>query len=260
MGKQSVAENRRQSKGTLVLLHAAGLDRSVWQTFSDCMPPSGWDVLALDLIGHGEERNPETLEPGNILETMTDAVGRQLETLAKPIVVMGMSVGGVVAQMLAIRQVQGICALVLCGTLFDPSEGVRDALRQRAAHTRALGAEALVDETVSRWFPSEFLEKQARTVLNIRNVLRHADTEVLARIWDALSTLDLRSRIDQIKLPTLVLCGAEDQAAPPADNKDLADLLAYGSYLEFAGAGHLVPIERPIEAASVVSHFITSEG
>jgi pimeloyl-ACP methyl ester carboxylesterase len=261
VGEQSVAEGTRHEAGTLVLLHAAGLDRSVWRPFVDCVSRSlpAWDVLAIDLLGHGSARDSDPLAGGDLLDSMTDALQQQLEDVAGPIVVMGASVGGVIAQKLAIRQVAGIHAVVLCGTLFDPSENARDALRLRAERTRTLGAAALVGETVARWFPDEFLEREAPTVDAIGDVLLRADTEVLAQVWEGLSAINLRSDIARIEIPALVLCGSADKAAPPSGNEELAELLPRGIYHEFVGAGHLVPIERPTEAASVVSDFITRE-
>lgn len=260
MGEQPVVREVPRIGGTLVLLHAAGLDQSVWRTFQDAVQLHGWDIVALDLIGHGNARNAaRDSRHGSLLQDMTDAIESQLGTLAAPIVVMGTSVGGVIAQMLAIRNASGVRGLILCGTLFEPSQTARDALRARADQTRALGAQGMVEETVARWFPPAFHDEQNATMNQIRDVLGRADTEALAQIWEGLASLGLRRAIPGIKLPSLVLSGSEDQAAPPSVSRELADLLAHGRYQEIAGAGHLVPIERPSEVASAVSHFIACE-
>jgi pimeloyl-ACP methyl ester carboxylesterase len=260
VGEQPVVREVPRIGGTLVLLHAAGLDQSVWRAFEDAVQLPGWDVVALDLIGHGTARNAaRDSRHGNLLQDITDEIESQLETFADPIVVLGTSVGGVIAQMLAIRKASGIRGLILCGTLFEPSQSARDALQARAHQTRALGAQGMVEETVARWFPPAFHDEQDATMNQIRDVLARADTETLAQIWEALASLGLRQSIPGIKQPSLVLCGSEDQAAPPSVSRELAGLLPHGRYQEIAGAGHLVPIERPSEVASAVSLFIACE-
>lgn len=260
MGEQPVVREVPRIGGTLVLLHAAGLDQSVWRTFQDAVQLHGWDIVALDLLGHGTARNAaRDSRHGSLLEDMTDAIERQLETLAAPIVVLGTSIGGVIAQMLAIRKASGVRGLILCGTLFDPSQSARDALQARAHQTRALGARGMVEETIARWFPPTFHSEQDATMNQMRDVLSRADTEVLAQIWEGLASFGLRRAIPGIELPSLVLCGSEDQAAPPSVSRELADLLPHGRYQEIAGAGHLVPIERPSEVASALLHFIACE-
>jgi pimeloyl-ACP methyl ester carboxylesterase len=80
-------------------------------------------------------------------------------------------------------------------------------------------------------------------------------TSIAAALRGMAVRADMRAELPKINVPTLVVCGAEDAITPPAEMQSMAQAMPQARYVEIANAGHMMPVERPAEAAEAVFSF-----
>jgi len=229
----------------VVLVHGAGGSRLHW-------PPQlrrmdGATVYSLDLPGHGRSGGfgCETIEAyASVVARFLDAVG-----ISAPVVV-GHSMGGAVAQQLALSQHGRLAALILVGTgaKLRVAPSILDGIQGDFE-------EALESITAYAWSPGADPELKELG----REALRETGAEVLYRDFQACDGFDVMERVDKITLPTLVLVGSEDRLTPVKYSRYLAERIPEADLVVMEGAGHMVMLEQPDEVGGVVKGFLTKE-
>jgi 3-oxoadipate enol-lactonase len=201
--------------GPVVLLHPLGGSASFWTPVVGLLEESGWtdsEVISLDLLGHGAA--PE-LRAGATLSAITDQVARTIGGRSghpdSRAVIVGISLGGLVAQDLAVRYPDLVDSLVLCDTVTTYPPGMRAMWTERAAAARRDGLAALVELTSRTWFSEEFAADPI-AVRSLRDLVR-TDPEGYARTCEVLAEVDLSPGLAALDVPTLVVCGVDDGAA-----------------------------------------------
>ncbi|NEI72414.1 alpha/beta fold hydrolase [Rhizobium lusitanum] len=242
--------------GAVVLLHAAGLDRRMWNGIAASLLARGHVVHTLDLPGHGGKRTIAV----NDMEAIAAHVADEIIGLPRPLNLVGLSLGGMVAQLVAGTMQAHIGKLVLCDTMCGPREELSNALRARAERTRSVGAVGMIEETVARWFGPATLDTGAPIVGIVRGWLAEADTEANARSWEAIAGFDARPALAKLRdVPSLVVCGALDTATPPAFSNEIADLLPGSRMVLLEGLGHMAPLEDENGFVKLVAEFLEAE-
>jgi 3-oxoadipate enol-lactonase len=169
-------------------------------------------VIALDLLGHGAARE---LPAGATLSAFTDEVastiGARVEDPGSKPVIVGISLGGLVAQDLALRYPDLVGTLVLCDTVTTYPPGMRAMWTERAGAARRDGLAALVELTTRTWFSDEFAAGPV-AVRALRD-LASTDPEGYARTCEVLAEVDLSPGLAALRVPTLVVCGVDDGPA-----------------------------------------------
>jgi 3-oxoadipate enol-lactonase len=158
-------------------------------------------------------------------------------------IVCGVSVGGMIAQAVALNFPKRVRGLVLCDT--GAKIATSEAWQQRIDKVRADGVDSLVQMTMERWFSAGFREKHAAEVRGYSLMLRQTSVDGYIGTCAALRDTDFRSAVTQIKQPTLVLCGAEDIVTPPELGRELAGLIPGAQFSLIDQAAHLPCIEQP---------------
>jgi 3-oxoadipate enol-lactonase len=235
----------------LVLLHPVGLDHTFWPSLTEAASRTH-RVLALDLRGHGASSKAS---PGTSLEDFADDVYAAIARYGRgPAIVLGLSFGGMLAQVLALRHPKAVAALVLSGCTGGFAPEVRPVLRERGLTAEREGMDAIVQATIERWFTPAF--RADPQVERVRERLRANDVASWSAAWQAISTFDALPRLAEIAVPTLVIAGEVDAATPIAAANRLAESIRRARFEILPAAPHMMQIERRDDYTATVTKFL----
>ncbi len=247
--------NGRAPRHTVVLSHALGCDLSMWDSLANQLA-ADCRVIACDHRGHGSSDAPDAMYSMADLADDAARLLRELDT--GPVVWVGLSMGGMVGQELALRHPALVRALVLANTTSGYPDAARAVWEQRIATVRSDGIEAIADAVMERYFHDAFRARKAATVARFRRRLVTTDAVGYVGCCDAVGKVDTTGRLGQIGVPVLVVAGELDQGTPVAMAQALAEAIP-GARLEvLAGASHLSAIEEPEGFASAVVGFVAT--
>jgi 3-oxoadipate enol-lactonase len=222
----------------LVLLHPVGLDHTFWGPLA-AAASRFQRVLSVDLRGHG--LSPAADRSAHLEDYADDVYRTITRNCHGAAAVLGLSFGGMLAQVLALRHPEVVAALLLCGCAGGFAAEVRPVLRERGLAAERHGMGAIVDPTIERWFSPAFRTDSA--VEKVRERLRSDDPACWSAAWHAISTFDALPRLGAIDVPTFVLAGGHDAATPLAAAKKLADAIPGARFNVLRAAPHMMQIE-----------------
>lgn len=236
----------------LVLIHALGTDLTLWDAVLSHLPTLR--VLRYDLRGHGQsDAPPAPYTMGALIhdcERLIDHFG------LKDAVVVGLSVGGLVAQGLAVKRLDLVRGLILSNTATRIA--TPDIWAERVAFVRANGIAPILDPAMEQTFGRRW--REAAGMPAIRALLETTDPDGWMGVASAVGGSDFYQTTASLTLPTLVLAGAEDAATPPDMQRELADLIRGADFQLIQRAGHLPPVDQPAAFAAALTGFLTRIG
>jgi 3-oxoadipate enol-lactonase len=243
----------RAGKGpALVMLHCLGMTHHLW----DCLGglADRYTLLSYDLPGHGETAVPDAPYGVEELAEQLSGVLRR-EGIGKAHV-MGISLGGLVAQCFAATQPGATGKVVLCDTTPRYTDEARANWVVRAAAARKDGAASLLPMIEKIWFTPGFVASDPPAVRLVRDTFRACSGEGYALACEALGAADLRDLAPRIKAPVLVVCGADEGQAFKDAAHWLRDNIA-GARLEvIPSAGHASVLEQPVRIEKLLREFL----
>jgi 3-oxoadipate enol-lactonase len=237
----------------LCLLHPVGLDLTCFDALTAELV-SGFQVLRVDLRGHGESPRAQDNASPTLVDFAADVHSLLIKLNFVPTAVAGFSFGGMIAQELAINYPMDINALIVsaCGCTF--SEETRNALRDRGIAAERAGMASVIESTMERWFSHAF--RAGGLDASTRQRLLADDVEAWKQSWNAIAELETERRVAEVRAPTLCLAAGKDLSTPPAVVKRVADAIR-GSTLEvIENQPHMLFIEAPMEVAIAIRRFL----
>jgi 3-oxoadipate enol-lactonase len=239
----------RENDPCLVLVHAIGTDHSLWDAVVAEL--QGVRVLRIDLRGHGGSEvapGPYTLE-----ELASDLLSITSDLRLEEFSVVGVSLGAMVAAQAAALAPDRVRGLGMCSVAprIGPPPGGWD---QRARAVLDSGMAPLVPGMLSRMFSPAWLKGENAQTATLETVFRFCAPSGYASCCAVLRDADLANILPDVRCPSLILCGAEDQLVQPAAAKAVADLAPHGRVVTFE-SGHYPMIEQPHPFASAVAAF-----
>ena len=240
----------------VVLVHAVGIDLTYWDRQIDALRGTH-DVVAFDLPGHG--RSPGTPVDWT-LDNAAECLGHVIRGLgAGPAHLVGLSVGGMISQALALAQPGLVRSLTLIDTAAAFAEPGRIAMRDRAETARRGGMAAVLQTTIKRWFTADTELHRPDLVDRVSKTLLADDPLVHAAMWDMIAELDLVSHLHRIACPTLILVGEFDPSSPPAAARVLQENIGGAEMYIIAEASHMAPLEKPDVINAHLSRFLAAQ-
>ena len=177
---------------------------------------------------------------------MARAAEAVLEELGgRPADVVGVSVGGMIAQALVLRRPDLVRSLGLVATLCTFPVEVRQALRERARVAREEGMTRIAELSNERWFTAEYRERRPDMMARTRRSLLRQPGQFHAAMWEMIADLEFEASIHSITCPTLVVTGTADGNAPPAAAEQIARAIPGASLHLLPDLGHFPPFEAP---------------
>ena len=232
--------------------HWLGFDRRLGAEFL---------AIAFDNRGIGETSAPEGLT--TIPQMATDTVGLLDALGIDRAHVFGVSMGGMIAQEIALGHPERVKTLILGCTNFGGSGQILPApeVYQRAFIIAGKGAEQATRDILSVNLTPAFMKKRPDVVEElVRYGMEHrVKKHVLAAQMTAVSGHDTASRLSAIAAPTLVLAGDADELIPPQNSVEISGLIPQARITFLPGIGHMFWVEAPEEAAFQITKFIQGQ-
>lgn len=231
-----------EARGSLVFIHGAGADHSLWDRQMDNLP-AGFAGYAVDLPGHGQSGGHPVNDVGEYARRVAEFI-RSIGA-PRPLYLVGQSMGGAISLTVALETSGVIDGLVLIGT------GAR--MRVAPALLEAL-AEGHSDPAFVRLSFSphsdpgmveEFIASQTEVPVN-----------TFYQDFSACSVFDVSQRIGEITLPTLIVVGLDDKMTPMKLSHYLHDNIKGSQLATIDKAGHMTMIEKPEELNQVIAEFV----
>lgn len=239
----------------VMLLHPVGLDLTWWEAQVEALR-SEFQVLRMDFRGHG--KSAIAPPPYTLAEFAADAHALLGALRIGSAHVIGLSLGGMVAQVLALEYPTEVRSLILSNTLCTLPAEARQAMRARGEAAERGGMAAVVQPTIERWFTHEFLESPL--VARCRRHLLAQDVNAWASTWRAIADLDTLPRLGEIHVPTLVTTGDADVSTPVAAAQSIANHITGAVLKVIPSAPHMAPYESPELFNPLVLEFLRSVG
>jgi 3-oxoadipate enol-lactonase len=229
-----------RSGRALVFINALGSDLRIWDDVAAQLAGE-FRLIRYDKRGHGlSQAGPDRADMSDYardLAGLLDALGVARATIV------GLSIGGLIAQELYRHRPELFAALVLSDTAAKIGDDASwDA---RIAAIEAGGVEAVADGVLPRWFTADFRSRRADDLTGWRTMLVRTPKQGYLAACGALKRADLRPYARAIAVPTLCLVGEEDGSTPVALVRETADLIVGARFEIIAGAGHIPGIEKP---------------
>jgi len=229
---------------TVCFAHALGADSGMWTEQIAAVLALGFRVLRIDMRGHG---GSEARPGGCTLLDLAGDIAAVLDRLAIPQVdYVGLSIGGMIGQALALHHASKLSSLMLCETPPASLKNAAEIWGPRVAAVRAANSlEPIADATMERWLTPAFRTRNPIRWLEIRDTVAATSVAGYCGCVAALSNFDFTRDLPRLRLRALVLYGEDDLATSHEENQRLASLIPGGRFVAFPAARHLPNIEDP---------------
>ncbi len=237
----------------LVFVNSLGADFRLWDQVVARLP-GRLRILRFDKRGHGLSDCPPG--PYTMAALVADTERLMAALGFENAVVVGLSIGGMIAQGLALKRPDLVCAIVLSNT--GAKIGTPEMWAQRIAAIRTQGIAAIADQVLERWFPLPF--RASRAAVPWRHMLTRTPAEGYLGCAAAIAGADFRSELGALTIPALGIAGSEDGSTPPAAVRETLALIP-GSRVEvIEGSGHLPCVDQPERFVQILTAFLAELG
>jgi 3-oxoadipate enol-lactonase len=219
---------------------------------------SRYRVLRYDTRGHGGTE--ATAGPYSLDELSEDvrALLRALGITRTHFI--GLSMGGMIGQIIAIKYPQMLQSLVLCDTMSRVPTEAKPMWDDRIHTAETGGMEPLVEPTLARWFTEPFRQKSSPVLDQVRTMIRSTPPRGYTGCCHAIAALNLTNHLKAITLPTLIIVGEDDPATPVAASHVIHEQIRGSELVILKSAAHLSNLEQPEAFNQALTAFLPKVG
>lgn len=241
------------SAPVITLSHSLATNLSMWESQMEMLLPSH-RVLRYDTRGHGGTDVPQG--PYS-LELLAADVGSLLQALGiEKCDFMGISMGGMIGQQLALQSPEVIKRLILCDTSSQVPQESWPIWDERIWIAETKGMEPHVQPTLERWFTPAFRKRHPELMERIGSMIRATDPTGYVGCSLAIRNLNLTDQIHRIKAPTLIIVGEDDPGTPLSAAQTLQESIKDSQLVVLKSASHLSNIEQSRNFNDAVLSFL----
>jgi 3-oxoadipate enol-lactonase len=242
---------------TVVLIHPVGYDLTYWDRQIECLQ-GDYNVVAFDLPGHGRSPGePQDWTFDKAAAMVADLIGG---VSIKPVHLVGISFGGMIAQATVLARPDLIRSLTLIGTACTFPEETRKGMRARAQAVRTGGMAAVLVSSLERWFTPKTRMRRPDIVDRVSKTILADDPAIHAAIWEMISDFDVHDRLVEVACPSLVIVGERDPSTPPAMASVLINAIRGAKMVVIPDASHIVTVEDPTAVNIALQAFLSEVG
>lgn len=240
----------------MVFANSLGTDLRIWDStvahYSD-----RFRCIRYDKRGHGltdaTEGDYTMAQLGKDLAGLLDHLG------VTDYIMAGVSIGGLISQQIYHDRPAGIRALIMCDTA--AKLGTAEMWQERIAAARSeTGIAGMSDAVMQRWFRPRFHQENPVELQGYTNMLVRIPSAGYAGCSCAIRDVDLRDKVTNISVPSLVVCGAEDGATPTDVVRPFAESVPGADYVEIPECAHLPSLEQPQALIDAMDAFLSKNG
>ena len=244
-------------QGTVVMFsNSLASALSMWDLQVSPLVEAGYRVLRYDSRGHGDSEIPAG--PYSMEMLTADALGLMDALGFKKVHFCGLSMGGMVGQMLGTRHGDRLISLTLSSTAAHMPP--RESWDERIETVRENGMDAVVDATIDRWFTKPGQERLVSEVEKIRRLILQTSTEGFCAACAAIQNMDQRDSIRGISTRTLVIVGEEDPGTPVSAAEFIHRRIPSSGLKVIPDGAHLVNVEQSKVFNESLLEFIEAHG
>ena len=232
----------KEGAPVVVLSHSLGSSLAMWEPQLKSLEPH-FRVLRYDTRGHGGSEVPEgayTMDQlGDDAIGLIDALG-----VEERVHWVGLSMGGMIGQCLALNQPDRLRSLVLCDTTAIIPKESQPVWEERIDRAREKGMQALVQKTLERWFTRPYLEKSPPEVGLIRTHFLVTPVAGYIGCSQAIRRLNYLERLSEIRIPTFIMVGESDPGTTVAASEAMHERIPDSKLVVLPSAAHFSNVEQ----------------
>ncbi|WP_368411249.1 alpha/beta fold hydrolase [Cognatishimia sp. 1_MG-2023] len=237
----------------VVFIQSFGMDLSIWDKALTRLP-KGIRPIRFDLRGHGASSCPKG--PYSMGALVRDAEQLLDHLNLRDVMLVGLGLGGMIAQGLAVKRLDQVRALVLCNTA--AKIGHAPHWQAMIDEVEADGAAPLAERMMPLWFHRAAMRENLHS--SVLTTFKETSPQGLAGCLSALKGSDFYTPTSGLRLQTLALAGAEDRMVPPDMTQETGGLIPGSDYRLIRKSGHISPLDQPEIFAQHLTDFVQRTG
>lgn len=247
--------NGSASAPVVMLSHSLATDLAMWEPQVASLA-SKYRVLRYDTRGHGGTDAPAGAYSLEQLAEDARALLRALGVERTHFI--GLSMGGMIGQVLALKYPEMLRSLVLCDTSSRIPPEAWPTWDERIRVAGAQGMEPHVEPTVGRWFTPPFVSSHAEVADKVRTMIRQTKPQGYIGCCHAIKALDLTEQLQRIGTPTLIIVGEDDPGTPVAASRTIHERIKGSELVILKSAAHLSNMEQAEAFNQAVAEFLAT--
>ena len=233
--------NGPPSAPVVTLSHSLATSLAMWEPQVAALA-ARYRVLRYDTRGHGGTDAPDG---SYSLDQLADDAVALLRALGiERTHFIGLSMGGMIGQVLGLKHPALLRSLALCDTSSRIPVEARSVWDERVRVAETQGMEPHVEPTIGRWFTAPFVAQRAEIVEPVRAMIRQTKPQGYIGCCHAIKVLDLTDRLHGITTPTLIIVGEDDVGTPVAASRAIHDRIKGSELVILKSASHLSNVEQ----------------
>jgi len=246
-----------ESAPVVTLSHSLATNLAMWEPQMEALLKSH-RVIRYDTRGHGETSVPQG--PYSFDMLAEDAAALLQALGIRKTVFMGISMGGMIGQVLGIKKQGLLSGLILCDTMCRIPEEAEAIWAERIHIVQKAGMESQLESTIERWFTPRFREKHPEAVQKVEAMIRATSPQGYIGCAHAIAELNLAEKISDIKVPTLIIVGEDDPGTPVSASEAIHEKIRDSELVILKSAAHLSNIEQSAAFNKAVLRFLGKIG
>ncbi|CAN5423364.1 3-oxoadipate enol-lactonase [soil metagenome] len=238
----------------LLMSNSLAADMTMWAAQARVLARD-YRVIRFDARGHGRT---EATKGDYSLDLLADDILALLDKLEIDRVhFVGLSLGGMIGLLLAVRAPHRLASLVLCATSDSSVPGIWD---ERVKSVRAAGVGPMVEATLERWLTPGFRAARPGVANAVREMIARTSADGYAGCAAAIRDMNLKGVAERISAPTLLVAAADDPSATPETMSQLHKRIAGAHFALVENAAHLFTMEQPDRSTRILAGFLDGIG